>query len=212
MKERRELPTQRLRAVTDELVEDPGPRGLPGRRPPAVDADVDDDHDDELETAPSVSSPAPRGEHGPARLGRRLTPAARPAAGRPGWPTPAWGWPPRSGHPVMVYKYIASREPPPITVQVIVPSPTTVYRFWDATAQGRADRGARLRLRQRRQGGRDGAPPGTRFAAGDVLAMLESGKQFRADLDHNRERLGYYEQMRDTMTQQNNRPRSARPS
>jgi hypothetical protein len=36
---------------------------------------------------------------------------------------------------VMVYKYFATSEPPPISVRVVVPSPTSVYRWWDPSAR-----------------------------------------------------------------------------
>ena len=106
---------------------------------------------------------------------------------------------------VMVYKYMANPEPPAITVSAMVPSPTTVYRFWDATAK--VDRVEAPAFSFSGDGKvAEIAAPGTRYGAGDVLALLEGGKKFRADLAHNRERLGYYEQMRDSMAQQNNKP------
>jgi hypothetical protein len=105
---------------------------------------------------------------------------------------------------VMVYKYFATSEPPPVSVRVVVPSPTSVYRWWDATASVQQTGGAPMTMP------RDGkvaevVPEGTRFAAGDVLVMLESAKPFRSAINHNKSRLAYYEQMRDTMTQQDNR-------
>jgi biotin carboxyl carrier protein len=86
-----------------------------------------------------------------------------------------------------------------------VPSPTTVYRFWDTSAK--VDRVEAPAFSFSGDGKvAEIAGPGTRYGAGDVLALLEGGKKFRADLAHNRERLGYYEQMRDSETQRNNKP------
>jgi biotin carboxyl carrier protein len=204
VKERRELPTQRLRAVTDELVEDPGPRRTPGRATPAVDADVDDDDDDELETASSVSSPAPAAGMARGASGGGLTPAA--TGGKQAWLAyAALGVAAAGIISVMVYKYMANPDPPAITVSAMVPSPTTVYRFWDTAAK--VDRVEAPAFSFSGEGKlAEIAAPGTRYGAGDVLALLEGGKKFRTDLAHNRERLGYYEQMRDSMSQQNNKP------
>jgi hypothetical protein len=108
---------------------------------------------------------------------------------------------------IMVYRYFAaSSEPPPVSVRVVVPSPTSIYRWWDAGARVQQTGGAPLNIP------RDGkiaeiVPDGTRFAAGDVLVMLESAKPFRGAINHNKSRLAYYEQMRETMTQQDNRAR-----
>ncbi len=203
VKERRELPTQRLRAVTDELVEDPGPRRTPGKAAPAVDADVDDDDDDELESAPSVG-PVPTSAMPKTPSGGGLTPAA--TGGRQAWLAyAALGMAAAGIIAVMVYKYLANPDSPAITVSAMVPSPTTVYRFWDATAK--VDRVEAPAFSFSGDGKvAEIAAPGTRYGAGDVLALLEGGKKFRADMAHNRERLGYYEQMRDSMTQQNNKP------
>jgi hypothetical protein len=107
---------------------------------------------------------------------------------------------------VMAYRFFAASEPPPVSVRVVVPSPSSVYRWWDATATVQQTGGAPLSIP------RDGKvaeiiPAGTRFAVGDVLVMLESARPFRAALNHNKSRLAYYEQMRETMTQQDNRPK-----
>ncbi len=107
---------------------------------------------------------------------------------------------------VMVYKFFATSEPPPISVRVVVPSPSSVYRWWDGTARVQQTGGAPLTL-PREGKVAEVVPEGTRFAAGDVLAMLESAKPFRGAISHNKSRLAYYEQMRDTMTQQDNRVR-----
>jgi hypothetical protein len=204
IKERRELPTQRLRAVTDELAEDPAPRRTPGKSTPAVDADVDDDDDEELESAPSVAGPVPTDSMARMPSGGGLTPAA--TGGRQAWLAyAALGVAAAGIIAVMVYKYLANPEPPAITVSAMVPSPTTVYRFWDASAK--VDRVEAPAFSFSGDGKvAEIAAPGTRYGAGDVLALLEGGKKFRADLAHNRERLGYYEQMRDSMSQQNNKP------
>jgi multidrug efflux pump subunit AcrA (membrane-fusion protein) len=103
-----------------------------------------------------------------------------------------------------VMRFLASDEPPPVSVQVVVPSPTSVYRWWDKTATVQQAGGAPLAFAS------DGkvaevVPAGTKFAAGDTLAMLERGKSFRSAINYNKSRLAYYEQMRETMTQQDNK-------
>jgi multidrug efflux pump subunit AcrA (membrane-fusion protein) len=105
---------------------------------------------------------------------------------------------------IMVYRYLAADEPAPVSVRVVVPSPSSVYRWWDATTTVQQSGSMPLALP------RDGqlaeiVPAGTRFAAGDVLALLESGKPFRNVISHNKSRLAYYEQKRETMIQKENR-------
>jgi hypothetical protein len=49
--------------------------------------------------------------------------------------------------------------------------------------------------------------PGTAFHAGDVIAEIEGGAgPFKQALDHNRQRLAYYEQRLEKMKAENNRP------
>ena len=47
---------------------------------------------------------------------------------------------------MMVYRYFATVEPAPISVKVVVPSPTSVYRWWDATAKVQQTGGAPLTM------------------------------------------------------------------
>ena len=188
-KERRELPTQRLRAVSASLAD---PDGEVPERP----------IDPEAET-PSPTSAPPSASMAKLASGGGLTPAA--TTGRQSWLAYAGlGVAAALIITVVVYKYMASPEPPAITVSAMAPSPTTVYRFWEPTAK--VDRVEAPAF----QFANDGkvaeiAAVGTRYGAGDVLALLDSGRRFRTELAHNRERLGYYEQMRETMAQQNNK-------
>ena len=77
----------------------------------------------------------------------------------------------------MVYKYLANPEPPAITVSAMVPSPTTVYRFWDATAK--VDRVEAPAFSFSGDGKvAEIAAPGTRYGAGDVLAA--AGRRARS--------------------------------
>jgi multidrug efflux pump subunit AcrA (membrane-fusion protein) len=105
---------------------------------------------------------------------------------------------------ISVYRFFATSEPPAVAVRVIVPSPSSVYRWWDATAKVQQTGGPPLTI------AREGkvaelVEAGTRFSAGDVLLMLESAKPYRGVISHNKSRLAYYEQMRETMTQQENK-------
>jgi hypothetical protein len=104
----------------------------------------------------------------------------------------------------MAYKYFESNEPPPVTVKTMVPAPSTVYRFWEGTGRVELAKATPFAFSS------DGrlaeiVPSGTRFAAGDTLAMLDSGKKFVLDLERAKARLTHYEKMRDDMTAAGNR-------
>ena len=102
------------------------------------------------------------------------------------------------------YFLVAKTEAPPMAVKAIVPNPTSVYRFWPTDTvvqQGRAETfsfGAAGQVA-------DLVPAGTKFAAGDVLGLLEGGQRFQKELDHNRQRLAHYERRLEKMTEQGNR-------
>jgi multidrug efflux pump subunit AcrA (membrane-fusion protein) len=105
----------------------------------------------------------------------------------------------------MIYKYIDSSEPPPIAVRTMVPAPTTVYRFWDATAKTELAKASPFGIPA------DGKiaeviAEGSKFAGGDILALLESGQKFRQEHTRAAERLAYYEGQLAKMTAENNKP------
>jgi multidrug efflux pump subunit AcrA (membrane-fusion protein) len=102
------------------------------------------------------------------------------------------------------YRYLGSTEEPPVAVRTMVPSPTSVYRWFASSAKVEIANATAYTFPA---GGKvaEILPPGSRFGAGDVLALLEAGRHGRVDLGHHRERLAYYEQMRDTMATSGNK-------
>jgi multidrug efflux pump subunit AcrA (membrane-fusion protein) len=160
------------------------------------------DADREQET-PVASAPVPPPAPARALSSGNLTPAA--SSGRPTWPAyAALAVAAAAIIAAMVYKFAVNPEPPAITVRIVVPSPTTVYRYFDASARvERIDAPAFGFTADGKLA--EIAAPGTRYNAGDVLAMLEAGRRPRTELAHNRERLAHYEQQRDQATQQNKR-------
>ena len=201
--DRRELPTQRLRAVGEGAAEVPGepfgmpsglPSGMPGGLPPAADP---------LSQPPRALSPAAGVPRVPGE-----SPAMRPmdVGRRPAWMAYAvLGVLAAIIIAVVVYKFQVASEPPPLTVRALVPSPTTVYRWWDATGTVERAEGTAFAFASAGKVA-EIAAAGSRFNVGDVIGLLESGKRFRAEVSHNKERLAYYEQMRESMERENNRP------
>jgi multidrug efflux pump subunit AcrA (membrane-fusion protein) len=141
-----------------------------------------------------------------------VAPAEPPADRGPRAPGPRTSWPAFAAlgilaaliMSVVIYRVLTGAERPAITVRTIVPSPTSVYRWFAAETHVEAASGGSFTFPA---GGRvaEILPAGSRFAAGDVLALLEGGRRARGELAHHRERLAYYEQMRETMSAQNNR-------
>jgi hypothetical protein len=95
-------------------------------------------------------------------------------------------------------------EPQPLAVRTLVPSPTSVFRWFAGTASIQP---ASTTVATFPSGGRvvEILPAGTRFGVGDLLALLESGRRVRNELARHRERLAYYEQMHETLTGAGNR-------
>ena len=105
----------------------------------------------------------------------------------------------------MLYRFFAASEPPAVAVEAIVPAPQTIYRYWDNPGRIELAKSTPLAFDS------DGriaevVAEGTRFGAGDSLAMLDSGKKFGLDLTRARERLVHYEGMREKMMAAGNRP------
>jgi multidrug efflux pump subunit AcrA (membrane-fusion protein) len=200
--ERTEHPTQRLRAVPADPSEVGEP--VPFAPDPAVP---------QVAAAPAgATAPAVRSASG--ELSAVAPPVAAPfessadeiGSGRRTWV--AYGLLSVAAAVViafMAYRFFESTEPVAVAVSTMVPAPKTVYRFWDATAKIDVAKATPFAF------GTDGkvaeiVAAGTHFGAGDVLAMLESGKKFSLDLTRARERLLHYEGMRDKMTEANNKP------
>ncbi len=96
-------------------------------------------------------------------------------------------------------------EPPPIPVRTLVPSVGTVYRWLDATGSIEPSSGRTLVFPA---AGKVASvlDAGAGFQPGDIVAEIDGARRIKNDLAHNRERLAYYEQMRDTMRSAGNRP------
>lgn len=88
-------------------------------------------------------------------------------------------------------------------VRVLSPKPTAVYRWFDGT--GRVA-GGESRTLAFEGGGRvtDVLPPGSSFAAGEIVARLQGAALPESDVSRHRARLLYCQQMRDSMRAANN--------
>jgi hypothetical protein len=217
--DRRELPTQRLRAVSDLSAEEPGEARLDADVPGSLSAPPPG-----IPGVPGMGVAFPLPGSIAATRVPPVGPTAAPAAGLPRPPVdspslrpaevgrlPSWVAYAALGTlaavviAVVAYKYNDVGEVAPITVRTIVPVPSTVYRFWAET--GTVERAEGTAFAFASEGKVAELPPtGTRFGGGDVVGLLESGKRFRAELNHNRERLSFYQQKLETETRANNRP------
>jgi multidrug efflux pump subunit AcrA (membrane-fusion protein) len=105
------------------------------------------------------------------------------------------------------YRISATSEQGPLAVKTIVPTAGLIYRWFEAT--GTVKGGGGERVINFTSGGKVlkvlGA--GASFRSSDVIAELEGGSpQVRQQLEHNKQRLGYYEARLQQMTQEGNRP------
>jgi hypothetical protein len=104
------------------------------------------------------------------------------------------------------YRLYATNEPQgPIAVRTITPTAGTTYRWFDATGIVKSAGEKTLTFTT---GGKvlKVASAGTSFHPGDVIAEVEGAPQSKGALEHNKQRLAYYEQRLEEMTKQNNRP------
>jgi biotin carboxyl carrier protein len=104
------------------------------------------------------------------------------------------------------YRWSSTSEPGPVAVHTIVPASGSTYRWFDAAG---AIKPAGEHTLAFTAGGKVlrvlGA--GTVFHPGDVIAEVEGGAgQWKQALDHNKQRLAYYEHRLEQMTAENNRP------
>jgi hypothetical protein len=106
---------------------------------------------------------------------------------------------------VMGLRLLESPEPNRVTVDTMTPEPRTVYRYWDASAKAELGTADALSFTD---GGKvaELAAVGTKFVPGDVLGLLDSGRKFRADYNHNNDRLTHYQGLLEKTTAAGNRP------
>jgi hypothetical protein len=95
--------------------------------------------------------------------------------------------------------------PPPVGVRVLLPRPTTVYRWF-------AGRGVVVEDEPRALGFDAGGrlaellPAGAEFGPGETVGRLQQAAAVETLLAHHRSRLAFYGQMRDSMRAAGNRP------
>lgn len=83
-------------------------------------------------------------------------------------------------------------------VQTISPRPAAVYRWFDT--RGTVVVGETRGLSFSSAGAvAEILRPGVRFAAGEIIAKLKGAAALEAEVNHSRSRLGFYQQMRDSM-------------
>ncbi len=98
-----------------------------------------------------------------------------------------------------VIKLRERRGPAPIPVRVMAATPSSVYSWF--TTRGAVRAGGTVALTFASAGKvAEVLPANAPFRAGESLARLEGSKRLQAEVDHLRERLAYYEQMRETVT------------
>jgi hypothetical protein len=106
------------------------------------------------------------------------------------------------------YRLSATSEQGPLAVRTIVPTAGLTYRWFDAT--GTVKGGGGEHTLNFTGGGKVSMVlgAGASFHPGDVIAELEGSgaPQNRQALEHNKQRLAYYEQRLQQMTQAGNRP------
>ncbi len=103
------------------------------------------------------------------------------------------------------WRTVSTREPPSLPVRTLVPSPTSVYRWFEA--EGVIKEAGSTSLTFPAAGKVvEVLPTGARFKAGDPVALLDAARRVQTELAHNRERLGYYQQLLETARTAGNRP------
>jgi multidrug efflux pump subunit AcrA (membrane-fusion protein) len=105
----------------------------------------------------------------------------------------------------VVWSRMHARIPQAVRVRVLSPKPTAVYRWY--TGRGTVTDHERRTLEIESAGTlAELLPPGTAFAAGDILGRLRGAQPVEALLARHRARLAFYQQMRDSMRAANNLP------
>ena len=98
-----------------------------------------------------------------------------------------------------------ARVPQAVRVRVLTPKPAAVYR-WYAARGTVTDHEKRTLAFETAGTLADLLPPGTTFAAGDILGRLRGAPPVEAMLARHRARQAFYLQMRDSMRAANNQP------
>ena len=90
-------------------------------------------------------------------------------------------------------------------VRVIAPRPAAVYRWFDAAGSAVVAGNAPLAFAA---GGSvaDVLPPGSHYAAGEIIAKLQGAAARESEVNHARSRVAYNQQIRDSMKAANNLP------
>jgi multidrug efflux pump subunit AcrA (membrane-fusion protein) len=90
-------------------------------------------------------------------------------------------------------------------VRIIAPHPAAVYRWFDATGSAVVGGSAALGFAA---GGSvaDVLPPGSRYAAGEIIAKLEGAADREGEVNRARSRVAYHQQIRDGMRAAGNIP------
>jgi hypothetical protein len=90
-------------------------------------------------------------------------------------------------------------------VRVVTPKPTAVYRWFEGTG---SVVGSEARVLTFGSSGRvtEVLPGGTNFSAGEIVARLQGAAAFALEVNRHRSRIGFYEQMRDSMSAAANQP------
>jgi pyruvate/2-oxoglutarate dehydrogenase complex dihydrolipoamide acyltransferase (E2) component len=99
--------------------------------------------------------------------------------------------------------FMSRQEAPRLHVHVLAVAPTTVFRFFDGTADIRPVPGAVLKFPAAGKVTRI-APAGASLAAGDVVAAVDGAKSLLEKLAGQRERLVFSQQMAEGMRQAGN--------
>jgi multidrug efflux pump subunit AcrA (membrane-fusion protein) len=106
---------------------------------------------------------------------------------------------------VMISREQARVPPAAMRVRVLQPKPTAVYRWFSGRGTV-TDHEARALAFDSAGMLAELLPPGTAFAAGDILGRLRGAAPIEALLSRHRARLAFYQQMRESMRAANNRP------
>lgn len=139
-----------------------------------------------------------------AGIGITLPPTNSPAAERKWWLWALMAIALAAVVGLIIFKIALRPAGAPVSVDTILPSPSAVYRWFDTTGQMQPPAPATLSLPG---GGRlvEIREAGSKFRAGDVLAITDEGKRQESEIAHLRERIAYYQQMLEAMTAENNK-------
>jgi hypothetical protein len=104
----------------------------------------------------------------------------------------------------IAFRIVVTPAGAPLSVDTILPSPQAVYRWFETTGEMQPPTKETLSLPA---GGRleQLRPAGSKFRAGDVLAITDEGKRQETEIARLRERIAYYQQMLEAMTAESNK-------